>query len=647
MKQLKLILLSIILLASQLNGIMVQFLDYRRPIEINDVIAKAWLDSTQIARANETREIIKLKIKFTDFEEIKMILTFIVSINDALIKQKVTENQAIKDLTDGIKKETEKNPNFIKIVKEVNDILMIRILTKTLAASFPNQLPQTIKLLLEDGGEITLDSSIYKHFKTLTTMLEVSETEENTIPIPHIKHLKSIENLKEFCEIINTQRPISGIIQKIQTYTLEELNDTLGAAIFLDLNIEFIIRELIGISSQKLQEPAALAEFKNNTDEFSMKYPNFNNPDYRVKIIKKILPYEYTYKETELSKIENIEGITPLPDGSFITITSFGKIIHWTLTPDITISPNAEISEFSYGKKTYIPVILIPRLSLVGFGNITAIAASSPNKIILGTDKGNILVYAKSPGSSQYLPGRVGDIIGKVDSITELPNGNIITSNGNHELDLWEKGANDFTYNHRRLEEEVDIPAPITTSITGIYSIPMPNEITTRKTFAYIFNPINQKYSSYDITKILKNDFIGRDFTMTRNGEIILKLTKQPTVNPEHLSEIYKYTLMPNKTFNSELLMEIPYAFFTTMLSDGQIITITKSFHSPGFLPRDPIKIRFWEPMAPKLNLQQALMILCLKNRLFNPSQNIQFNKSIRALPAEVRNYIHFKKYLG
>ena len=241
MNKLKLMLLSTVLLTSQLNGLMVKFTDQPAPIYIEDELIQTWMADSQIARIANTTRVLNLDIPSTDFNAAKEILLVIKNMRDS----NISEDQQIEIL---LKYLQDKNQETIGSLIRINNVLRINILRQAIdrlpapapsvppsvssMSSIASSSPQSKEITLKftDGTRLNVDKQIALHSTTLKNHFEFDfkPTEVNLPEIINSKTMGLIVSLTKENSLIKIKKILSS-------YSLEQLNDILGALNYLHI----------------------------------------------------------------------------------------------------------------------------------------------------------------------------------------------------------------------------------------------------------------------------------------------------------------------------------------------------------------------------------------------------------------------------
>jgi len=345
--KLKLILLSVILLVSQLNGTLIKFSDTQL-IEVDTTQLDTTFKNlpTQPTPNPSNPRYIELNITHEEFNIVIGTLIIVERLNNDVEKQIINTNEAIERMVQELRYHS---PQYTNILRQINVSLKCELLSnaltkldecltieetifskrsrknkaqprsrticpsscenlhKTSINSIPLYLlPDKITIATLDEL-LTIPKTMYQLSKKLISETQKEPTEIFTLLINN--------NQKKLLftpwEMLAERKSSQEIIAYLKTYSLEQINLIMPDVKFLD--IQELISMLIHVIANKLEEPINLERFQQNPKEFIQQFSNFNLDNFRQMIIEASSPF-YTASKFQ----DPVRALIALPNGQLI-----------------------------------------------------------------------------------------------------------------------------------------------------------------------------------------------------------------------------------------------------------------------------------------------------------------------------------------
>jgi len=442
--KLKLILLSSLLLASQLNGVKIKFLDQSEPIEIDEQTLASI--SPTFLRCSSP---INLNMTQPEFHRISEIIRNILR---QISNPPLSIQAANEQLTMIIKQQA---PNDIIAIKEISPLLNCDFLKKALtiiiqenqSSSHATIPPSTQRLIRRLKGTKSTRTTPYLQLNPSSLQeltLIHTEKDPHEIPMYPIISPSILDTIQEsdsqnsetdttpraLCikpeyseyivipmQMLREHTPYKEIYRFLDSYSLEKLHSALEEA--NSLKIKELINLLVLTIAIKLTNSEVLEEFKSDPEQFINKYYIFNVDGIREAIIKNI-PSLYEMFELSGHSLKVTE-IRMLSDGKFVTGSADQTAIIWIPT--------------IYGTYSQLNKLSHP-------GEITEIAILGKNKIITICLDGTLSIWSPKNHNTNDYYLKLRDASTQTSCITVLPNKTFITGSMDGTIKIWRKNFN-------------------------------------------------------------------------------------------------------------------------------------------------------------------------------------------------------------
>jgi len=664
MTKFKLILLNLLILSYQLDGVRIQFIDEPAPADIDNPMLEMLLPHT------DQRSFIKLPTTRANLDQIYDILELIKRSNDTAATSPVHKEALIKRAVYQLKQHCEEE---ITIFKKICPILNCEFLGEILselqnqqeirsASSFLAALSQeeTIPASTSpsESSDSSSSSSLIRSPVILKPILEAIYSQQ-TPTSPKLKPLilgpEDLDGIIQPYQMILEKRPLRDIAILFNSYPLEKLDAIWKAINYLELgqaikilgSIKYLkIRKLIPIIGtiivQKLQSPEVLEEFKTNPKEFAHKYRHFGIYGFRDIILESFIS-NYVCERSII-----LNG--PYNDIPCAIQQSDQKIIaaaHGGANPEVSqicfINPNGAVDAF-------LPLIGHTR-------DITALKILPNGNIITGSGDKTATLWTLNKELHQYYPSILAGHLEPICQVAGSTNGTIVTSSWDHTAIVWTKNSLNGTYSKTILQGHKNIISAITISskdkiITGdddgVIRIWTKNPSAEEYSFIELKNP-NDAISSIAVTTNNEDIIVG-----TCNGIINVWTKNSSTQNysstqyKEHSCKVSSILTLSNEQFITGAIdgtvkiwtlnpLTERYSDSTLKINHGEISSITLSPSGNIIIACSDKTIKcLTKLITSDLNFEQTLLISLCQQSPINLNINRQLHKIFESLP--IRN---------